>query len=239
MSADGTHVNVCAILLCAGRGERLGGPVPKALAPLAGRPLFTWSLESLERCDAVDGIVLVGPVRTLRELLAASGCSTKKLVAVTEGGEQRQHSVGRGLHVLPEACTHVAVHDSARALVTPEVITRAVSEALEHGAAIAAVPQADTLKQGTLGLITGTVPREGLWAAQTPQVFRRDWLERAHRDATELATDDAALVEWLGHPVRLSLGDTLNFKITTPADMELAEAVLAYRAATSTPGGAA
>jgi len=222
-------MSVCAILLCAGRGERLNASVAKAFVPLAGRPLFTWSYEALERCDAIDGIVLVGPVRTLRELLAASGIRTSKLVAATEGGEQRQHSVGRGLHVLPESCTFVAVHDSARVLVTPEVITRAVAEARGSGAAIAAVPQADTLKQGTLGVITGTVSRAGLWAAQTPQVFRRDWLERAHREATEVATDDAALVEWLGHPVRLSLGDSLNFKITTPTDLALAESWLIQR----------
>jgi len=224
-------VSVCAVLLCAGRGERLNADVPKALVPLAGRPLFTWSYEALHRCDAIDGIVLVGPARTLRELLAASGMITSKLVAATEGGEQRQHSVGRGLHVLPANCTHVAVHDSARALVTPEVIARAVAEGLEHGAAIAAIPQADTLKQGTLGVITGTVSRAGLWAAQTPQVFRRDWLERAHREASEVATDDAALVEWLGHPVRLAMGDSLNFKITTPTDLALAESWLTQRTA--------
>src|SRR5690242_7470505 len=148
----GGRMSVCAILLCAGRGERLGADVPKAFAPLAGRPLFTWSLDALHRCDAIDGIVLVGPVKTLRELVAASGCENRKIVAYTEGGEQRQHSVARGLHVLPEHFTYVAVHDSARALVSPETISRAVTEAREHGAAIAAVPQADTLKQGTLGL---------------------------------------------------------------------------------------
>jgi len=224
-------MSVCALLLCAGRGERLGAAVPKAFVPLAGRPLFTWSYEALDRCDAIDGIVLVGPVRTLRELLAATGVGTRKLVAATEGGEQRQHSVARGLHVLPEACTIVAVHDSARALVSPVVIARAVAEAREHGAAIAAVPQADTLKQGTLGLVTGTVARQGLWAAQTPQVFRRDWLERAHREATEVATDDATLVEWLGHPVRLSIGEAINFKVTTAAELALAEAWLAHRTA--------
>lgn len=228
-------MSTVAILLCAGRGERLAAGLPKAFVPLAGRPLFTWSLEALQQCEAIDGIVLVGPTRTLRELIAASGCSSAKIVGWSEGGEQRQYSVGRGLHVLPEHCTHVAVHDSARALVTPEVIARAVAGAREHGAAIAAVPQADTLKQGTLGLITGTVPRAGLWAAQTPQVFRRDWLERAHRDATEVATDDAALVEWLGHPVHLSLGEALNFKITTAADLALAEAWLARRTVTNTP----
>ena len=219
ISGRGAAARTCAILLCAGRGERLDASVPKAFVPLCGRPLFTWSYEALARCDAIHAIVLVGPTRTLRELLAASGMSTAKLAATTEGGEQRQHSVARGLHVVPEEFTHVAVHDSARALVSPEVIARAVAEAIEHGAAIAAIPQADTLKQGTVGTITGTVARAGLWAAQTPQVFRRDWLERGHREATEVATDDAALVEWLGHPVRLSLGEATNFKITTPADL--------------------
>ena len=234
MTASGHKARTYAILLCAGRGTRLGAELPKALVPLAGRPLFTWSLEALQRCDAIDGIVLVGPVRTLRELLAASGHAFHKITAFSEGGDERQYSVARGLHVLPEDATHVAVHDCARALVTPEVIARAVSLAQQHGAALAAVPQADTLKQATLDLVTGTVPRAGLWAAQTPQVFRRDWLERAHREATLLATDDAALVEALGHPVHLSLGEALNFKITTAADLALAEAWLAHRAATNT-----
>lgn len=229
-------MSTCAILLCAGRGERLGAGVPKALAPLAGRPLFTWSLEALQNCDAIEGIVLVGPVRTLRELVAASGMSTAKIVAYTEGGDARQHSVGRGLHVVPEAFSHVAVHDSARALVSPEVVSRTVAAAVEHGAAIAAVPQADTLKQASLGTITATVPRAGLWAAQTPQVFRRDWLERAHREAAEVATDDATLVEWLGHPVHVAPGDPLNFKVTTTNDLELAEAWLAHRAAVAHRG---
>lgn len=231
-------MSTIAILLCAGRGERLGSDLPKAFVPLAGRPLFTWSLEALQHCAAIEGIVLVGPERTLRELVAASGQSTHKIVAYSEGGDQRQHSVGRGLHVVPEGCTYVVVHDCARALVTPEVITRAVAEAHEHGAAIAAIPQADTLKQGTAGRITGTVPRAGLWAAQTPQVFRRDWLERAHLEATEVATDDAALVEWLGHPVHLALGDPLNFKVTTAADLALAEAWLVQRPALTPREGA-
>lgn len=231
-------MSTIAILLCAGRGERLGADLPKAFVPLAGRPLFTWSLDAMQRCDTIDGVVLVGPERTLRELLAASGHSTHKVVGYSEGGDQRQHSVGRGLHVLPEDCTFVAVHDCARALVTPEVIARAVAGAHEHGAAIAAIPQADTLKQGLAGRITGTVPRAGLWAAQTPQVFRRDWLERAHREATEVATDDAALVEWLGHPVHLALGDPLNFKITTAADLALAEAWWVQRSAVTPREGA-
>jgi len=223
-------VSVAALLLCAGRGERLGADVDKPLAPLAGRPLFTWSLATLQRCGAIAGIVVVGPVARLKDLLAASGHSAEKIVAWTEGGRERQNSVARGLHVLPEVFTTVAVHDCARALVTPELVSRVVADALAHGAALAAVPVEDSLKRVTLQTVDATVPRAGLWRAQTPQAFRRDWLEEAHRTVKGSATDDAALVEALGHPVRITPGDPLNFKITTRQDLELAEAWLAAHA---------
>jgi 2-C-methyl-D-erythritol 4-phosphate cytidylyltransferase len=223
-------VSVAALLLCAGKGERLGAEVPKPLAPLAGRPLFTWSLAALQRCGAIAGIVVVGPVARLKDLLAASGHSPEKIVAWTEGGRERQNSVARGLHVLPEAFTTVAVHDCARALASPELVARVVADALAHGAALAAVPVEDSLKRVTLNTVDATVPRAGLWRAQTPQAFRRDWLEEAHRTVKGSATDDAALVEALGHPVRITPGDPLNFKITTRQDLELAEAWLAAHA---------
>jgi 2-C-methyl-D-erythritol 4-phosphate cytidylyltransferase len=219
-----------ALLLCAGRGERLGMGVEKALVPLAGRPLFTWSLDTLGRCRAIEGIVVVGPVRKLRELLAATGLEAPKVVAWCEGGRERQDSVARGLRELPAEFDLVAVHDAARALVSDEVVGRTIADAIAHGAAIAALPLEDTLKRGALGVIETTVPRHGLWRAQTPQVFRRDWLEAAHAAAGAAATDDAALVEALGRPVRLTPGDTLNFKITTPDDLRLAEAWLADHA---------
>jgi 2-C-methyl-D-erythritol 4-phosphate cytidylyltransferase len=220
-------VSVGALLLCAGKGERLAAGVDKPLAPLAGRPLFTWGLESLERCGAIEGIVMVGPRARLEELLAASGLAPRKIVAWTEGGKERRHSVARGLHVLPERFTTVAVHDCARALATPELVARVVADGLAHGAALAAIPVEDSLKRTTLDVVEASVPRAGLWRAQTPQVFRRDWLEQAHREAKGNATDDAALVETLGHRVHITMGDALNFKITTRQDLELAEAWLA------------
>jgi 2-C-methyl-D-erythritol 4-phosphate cytidylyltransferase len=219
-------VSVAAILLCAGRGERLGAGVPKAFAPLAGRPLFTWSLGTLQRCADVEHIVLVGVERTLRDLLAASGAGSAKIAAIVEGGAERQHSVGRGLAALPTGCDLVAVHDAARALVSDDVVARTIAAARTHGAAIAAVPCADTLKQVEHGHIAATRARAGLWCAQTPQVFRRDWLEAAHAASGQDATDDAALVEAIGHTVHVAAGDALNFKITTPADLALAEAWL-------------
>lgn len=230
-------MSVGALLLCAGRGERLALGHEKALAPLAGRPLFAWSLEALERCDIVEGIVVVGPAKKLKEVLGASGFAPRKVVAWCEGGRERQDSVARGLAALPDSFTVVAVHDSARALVTPALIARTVADALEHGAAIAAIPLDDTLKRATLARITDTVPRAGLWRAQTPQVFRRDWLARAHVEAHGQATDDAALVEALGHPVRITEGDPMNFKITTAQDLALAESWLARAAQSAAPEG--
>lgn len=223
-------MKAAAIVLCAGKGERLALGVDKALAPLAGRPLFTWSLEAFERSAGIEGIVVVGATKVLRDLLAASGLAPQKIVAWTEGGRERQDSVARGLKALPPEFDLVAVHDSARALVSPELIGRVLGDAVVHGAAIAAAPLEDTLKRGSLRVIEATVPRAGLWRAQTPQAFRRDWLEQAHAAAHGKATDDAALVEAAGHPVRLTEGDAVNFKITTAADLELAEAWLARAA---------
>ena len=224
-------MKAAAILLCAGKGERLGLGVDKALAPLAGRPLFSWSLEAFERSPAIEGIVVVGRTKLLRDLLAASGLAPAKIVAWTEGGRERQDSVARGLKALPPEFDLVVVHDSARALVSPALIGRVLGDAVAHGAAIAAVPLEDTLKRGSLRVIEDTVPRAGLWRAQTPQAFRRDWLEPAHAAAQGKATDDAALVEAAGHPVHLTEGEAVNFKITTPADLALAEAWLAGPAA--------
>ena len=219
-------MSVFAILLCGGRGQRLGLEAGKALAPLAGRPLFAWSLDTLQTCDVVDGIVVVGPREALQAELARCGLSSQRVVGWPEGGPRRQDSVARGLEALPEECTMVVVHDCARALASRALVARVVADALAYGAAIAAVPVTDTLKRGRLEFVEDTVPRAELWSAQTPQVFRRDWLVAAHRQARREATDDAALVESLGHRVRLTPGETFNCKITTLEDLELAEAWL-------------
>jgi 2-C-methyl-D-erythritol 4-phosphate cytidylyltransferase len=218
-----------ALLLAAGRGERLGVPGGKALVPLAGRPLFAWALEALERTPEVAGIVVVGDGAALRAALGATPDVAARVVGWCEGGATRQDSVARGLAALPPAFDLVVVHDAARALVTPRLITAAIADALEHGAAIAAAPLEDTVKRARDGWVEATLEREGLWRIQTPQVFRRAWLEAGHASARAIATDDAALVEALGHRVWITPSDALNFKITTPADLALAEAWLACR----------
>lgn len=222
-------MNVGAILLCAGRGERLGRKESKALLPIAGRPLFAWSLEALQNAQAVQGIVVVGPVKALRGALGE--WSEQRILAWCEGGRERQDSVARGLAALPPEFDLVLVHDCARPLVTADLIARVAGEAMTCGAAIAAVPLEDTLKRTSLQVIEQTVPRAGLWRAQTPQAFRRDWFARAHAEAHGTATDDAALVEALGERVKIVEGEATNFKITRPQDVELAEAWLELRRA--------
>ena len=224
-------MKAAAILLCAGRGERLGRDEDKALAPLCGRALFTWSLEALQRCAVVEAIVIVGDIKSLKPALAPAGLTEAHVVAWVAGGKERQNSVACGLEALPPEYDVVAVHDSARALVTPELIGRVIADAATHGGAIAALPLEDTLKLGSLGVIERTIPRKGLCRAQTPQAFRRDVLQRAHAEAHGIATDDAALVEAIGQRVQLTEGDPMNFKITRPRDLELAEACLAARRA--------
>jgi len=219
-----------AILLCGGTGRRLGLRVEKPLVPLNGRPLFAWSLEALERCEAVGGIVVVGPAGKRDEMLSSCGIVAVKVVAWVDGGRERRDSVANGLKALPPEYDLVAVHDCARVLVTPNLIARVIADAMLSGASIAAIPLEDTLKRGTLQRIDTTVPRTGLWRAQTPQAFRRDWLEQAHATMRGVATDDAMMVEACGRAVRITEGDSLNFKITSQRDLALAAAWLTARA---------
>jgi 2-C-methyl-D-erythritol 4-phosphate cytidylyltransferase len=153
---------------------------------------------------------------------------------VVAGGVERQESVARGLAVVPPATPWILVHDGVRPCITSELVRRVVDAARTHGAAIAALPVAETLKRGAAGWVTETVPRDGLWAIQTPQGFRADLLREAHRRAYAdgvLGTDDAGLVERLGAAVYLVPGLPGNVKVTRPEDLPLARRLLAA------PGG--
>jgi len=221
---------VGAIVPAAGRGERFRGATPKALVPIRGRPLVQHALEAIHRVDEVVAIVVVGPAHVLdamRELVAAARLD--KVTAVIAGGADRQASVARGLEALPAAADLVLIHDGARPCVTPGLVRAVVAAAATAGAATAAVPIEDTVKRGEDGWVTSTLDRTQLYRVQTPQAFHRAVLERAHREALRSGfhgTDDAALVEQLGHPVRLVAGDAGNLKVTVPEDLAVAEALL-------------
>ncbi len=203
---------VGAVIVAAGSGTRMAG-ADKLFTEIGGRPLLAYAIAAFEECDSIDRIVVVMASLNLkrgRELVERFGYS--KASALVKGGERRQDSVQAGLEALG-GCDYVAVHDGARPLVTAELIERGLAAARETGAAAPAVPLADTVKEaGADGLAVRTLDRSRLWAVQTPQVFRYDLLMRAHREVTGEVTDDAAMVEALGEPVRLFEGSRRNLR---------------------------
>lgn len=219
------------ILLAAGRSQRMGGGRNKVLLPLAGRPLLAHSLETLATCPAVESLVLVTQPEEREEMLALLA-SFPKPWTWAPGGEERQDSVAQGLQRLPPSVSLVAVHDGARPLASCALFCRVIEAAAQHGAALAAVPVTDTLKEvegeALGGWVRSTLDRSRIWQAQTPQAFRRALLEEAHRRSQQegyRGTDDASLVERLGLSVRVVLGEVGNVKVTHPQDLLWAEAL--------------
>ncbi len=223
---------VAALVLAAGRGARLGQSVSKAFAPLAGRTLLERSIRALAASKRIDRIV---PVLAERDRAAFEGLvlgDVPGIVRAVTGGAERQDSMQAGLANLPAEIEFVAVHDAARCLVAPGDVSRVIEAALETGAAILGERVRDTLKRVVDGRIVETPDRALYWAAQTPQVFRRDWLEAATARAMQTgwrATDDAALVEALGHAVTLVEAEAPNPKITRPEDLLFARVLLESR----------
>ncbi len=221
----------CAIIVAAGRSERMGG-TNKVFAQLVGRPLIVWTLGAFSACEAIDQIVVVASNDAADRLsdLIVEWRFDRKVRAVVAGGATRQESVLAGLRAAPDAAV-VAIHDGARPLITPALVERGVSLARETGAALCATPARDTIKEvaGDPPAVIGTPDRATMWLAQTPQCFERALLLRAHEQAVAEATDDAALVEALGHTVSVYEGPPSNMKVTTPDDLTIAEALLRKR----------
>ncbi|MGD0112789.1 MAG: 2-C-methyl-D-erythritol 4-phosphate cytidylyltransferase [Armatimonadota bacterium] len=227
-----------ALIAAAGRGERLGSPDNKAFVLLNEKPLAWYALDAIRAAGGIEEIVLVvAPAdveRARRCFLSADsgeGCDAVTL-KVTAGGEQRQESIRAGLTEVNPECDLVLVHDAARPLVRPALIRQCIEAAGRHGAVIAAVPATDTVKEvGAEGAVAATLDRSRVWLVQTPQVFRYGWLMEAHEKAADsgfAGTDDAALVEHLGHRVHVVLGDIDNIKVTWNEDLRRAERYLLY-----------
>jgi len=208
-----------ALIVAAGRGQRFGGELPKQYRLLAGRPLLAWSLAAFARHPQVDAVraVIHPDDRDLYDD-AATGLT---LLEPVGGGTERQDSVRQGLESLADlAPERVLIHDGARPLPGPAVIAAVVAALADHPGAIPALPVTDTLKRGGGGLVGATVPRDGLYRAQTPQGFRYAEIRAAHRAAAgRTLTDDAAVAEAAGLTVSLVPGDEENVKVTTPEDL--------------------
>jgi 2-C-methyl-D-erythritol 4-phosphate cytidylyltransferase len=223
-------MHTAAVIAAAGSGERLGAGGPKALVEVAGRPLVAWSLDAMRDATSVAVVVVAAPAGAEEELERLCGDVGGFHAIVVRGGETRAESVGHALAEVPAAAELVAVQDAARPLVTGGLVDALVARLTADSAAagvIAAAPVADTLKRvGEGNLILGTEDREGLWAAQTPQVFRADVLRAVHEDGDLGATDDASLVEAGGGRVAVYPVEGPNLKVTTRADLAVAEALL-------------
>ena len=220
-----------SIVVAAGSGKRMGTETRKQYLLLDDKPLFIHPLEVMEKQKKITGIILVAPPADLdfcKELIKEY--SIKKVLSIVSGGDTRGASVYNGLQAVPEDSEFVVVHDGARPLLSQKILENVLEAAILEGAAIAAVPVKDTIKQvNPEGLVQKTLERSLLWAVQTPQAFRKELLlecyKRALGDKLQ-GTDDASLLETYGYPITVVMGDYRNMKITTKEDLEYAEYLL-------------
>ncbi len=228
-------MNTAAIIPAAGAGILMRSDIPKTFLGLQDKPVLAHTLQAMEGCPEIDSVVVVIAAEYVekcrRDIVGRYGF--KKVTQVVAGGRERQDSVYNGLQAVPPETEIVAVHDGARPLVTPALLSLSVQEARRCGAVLVGVPLKDTVKEvSEAGIVLSTLKRERLWAAQTPQTFRYDLLKSALDNARQSGFFfffEASLVERLGHPVKIIPGTSLNLKITVPEDMILAEAILNSR----------
>jgi 2-C-methyl-D-erythritol 4-phosphate cytidylyltransferase len=215
----------------------MGGDVQKALLELAGVPVVLRSARALLETPGVDGLVVVTRPEERAAVARALDVLGGRVLAWVDGGAERVDSVRAGVDAVPASAEVVLVHDAARCLVRPKRIGEVLAAAERSGAAVLAVRVRDTIKHSADGAhVSETLERAALWAAQTPQAVRADLLREALSAAARdgvVPTDDVALVERLGRPVALVEGDDDNLKLTSPADIAIAEALLVRRDAAS------
>jgi 2-C-methyl-D-erythritol 4-phosphate cytidylyltransferase len=230
-------MKVAAIIAAAGLGKRMRQDTPKTYLQLAGKPILIHTLEIFEKVPEVNEVLVVVHPEDLEfcqeEVIDAY--PLKKVLRLVPGGKERQDSVYHALKALKKKAADldvILVHDGVRPLVDPALVRKVVAAAKRHGGAILGIPCQDTLKRvNSKGVVVDTVDRTELWQVQTPQAFQAALLWRAYQEAMErgfYATDEAALVEALGETVVMVPGTCLNLKITTPDDLRMAEAILAF-----------
>ncbi len=224
-------MNAYALLLCGGSGTRMGANENKTLLKIGGVPAVVRCFRAFR--GVVKGIVLVtraGEMETFSDALAAYGCAP---LAIVSGGEDRQASALNGLRSLPPDADIALIHDGARPFVTEAIIWRVIESVERYGSGVAAVPARDTIKRADRdGNVLETLDRSALWQMQTPQGFFVKDLLAAHAAAQARYTDDAALMEAAGHPVRLAHGSPDNIKLTSPEDLRMVNGMLTPRIGT-------
>ncbi len=229
----GKTAHVSAVILAGGSGSRMGTEQTKQMINLCGKPLVVHTLLAFEASEYIDEIVVVAKEEELADYETFKGeYRLSKLTRIVAGGKTRQQSAKNGFDAISDRADYVAIHDGARAMITPAQIKEVVLSAYAHGAAIAACRATDTIKYAEGITIGETLPRENIWLAQTPQVFRDEIYRAAAYTAAEerfVGTDDASLVEHIG--IRVQLVDTGadNFKVTYKGDLVRAEQLLLER----------
>jgi len=226
------HLFCSAVIVAAGSGVRMNG-MNKLFSEIDGEPVLAHTLRAFEFSDEIDEIIIVARPEEIGDIsILVRNYDISKVTKLIRGGEKRQDSVYIGLMEVSKDSQLAAIHDGARPLVTQAVICQAVKAAVEFNAAAPGVPVKDTIKVVKSGEVVNTPDRAYLYAIQTPQVFKTDIIKAALTDAirtkTEL-TDDCMAVERLGLPVKITEGDYENIKITTPADIITADAILRER----------
>ncbi len=221
------------IVPAAGLGVRMGANRPKQFLEVNGTPILALTLKTLQDCDAVDRIIVVAPKEDLERCRRdiVERYRLQKVMKVIPGGDRRQDSVRLGLEAAGEDFGLVVIHDGVRPLVEGKLLEKVVLAAREHGAAVAGLPARETVKEADeSALVVRTLDRSGIWLVQTPQAFSWSIIHEAHdrawREAWPEATDDAALVERLGVPVKIVRGSERNIKVTTPLDLEMVRFLL-------------
>ena len=230
----GEKLSAAVIIAAAGSSSRMGTGVDKQFVILAGKPVLWHTINVFKQLPQIHQIlVTVSPGNAERVAALLQQTLADIPWQIVPGGAERQDSVRNALQLVSPSVELVLVHDGARPFVEPECVLKSMQAAAETGAAVVAVPVKDTIKLAdAAGGVKQTLDRSSLWQVQTPQTFRRELLLKAHEQAAAagvVATDDAALVEWAGGSVSLVRGTYFNFKVTTPEDLVLAEAVAAER----------
>lgn len=232
-AAIGTKKFVSAVVLAGGSGTRVGGDKTKQMLEICGVPLIVHTLRAFQNSEYINEIVVVAKKEELLQYeLFKKEYGLTKISRVVEGGDTRQQSAKNGFDAISKSADFVAIHDGARALVTDAQIKAVVMSALAHGSAIAATRATDTIKYSEGVKISQTVPRENIWLAQTPQVFRDEIYRAAVYTAEKegyVGTDDASLVEHINLPVYLVDTGCDNFKVTYKSDLFRAEQIILER----------
>lgn len=220
------------VIVAAGRSERYGGTC-KVMELVHGRPVLAWSMMAAQEADSIRDVVVVAGAHSRAEIEHyLHSVEWAKPWSLVEGGARRQDSVAAGVEAAPMTAEVILVHDGARPLASVALFNACSEAARIHGACIAATPVSDTLKAVRDQVIARTVPRDGLWAAQTPQGFRRDLILAAvirARDDHQEFTDEASMLEHWGIPVSIVPGSRSNLKVTVPEDLAMVDALLSLR----------